>query len=179
MGNCFAPRLSQMDHCTYDNTKEFSLKDKVIIAKVVDIYDGDTITVVINLFDNFWRFNIRLSAIDTCEMKSKNEKAKLLAYKARDRLFHLICACDTTVADLNRKSLRILLNKSNYYVKLKCGDFDKYGRLLAFVFPVNCKDIDERNSFNKQLVREKLAYTYMGDTKLTEEEQIQLLLLVS
>lgn len=176
MGNCFASKPNVvMDNCTYDNTKELSFKGKEYVVKVLDIYDGDTITVAFPLFDNIWRFTIRLSEIDTCEIKSKDPRAKELAIQARDRLFQLIRGVATPVEDLNRKSLRILLGKNNYYVKLRCGDFDKYGRLLAFVYPPNCVSTDERYSFNRQLVKEKLAYTYMGATKLTEEEQIELL----
>ena len=160
------------EKCTFDNTTEFSLKDKCVKARVVDIYDGDTMTIVINIFQNYFRFNVRLSEIDTCEMKSKDPEAKSLAFKARSRLFELIT--NKKLNDDKRKDVRKTLNDSVYLVKILCGEFDKYGRLLGWVFDLNAC-IDTKESYNHVLVKEKLAYLYKGDTKLTEKEQIQLL----
>ena len=62
---------------TYDKTPKFNqvFNNKLLIGRVIDIYDGDTITCVIDLYGNNLSVNIRLGDIDTCEMKSKNEKA--------------------------------------------------------------------------------------------------------
>jgi endonuclease YncB( thermonuclease family) len=109
-------------------------------------------------------------------MKSKEEENKKLAYKARNRMVEMIT--NKMVSDKDkRKEIRNILNKETYLVKIKCGDFDKYGRLLAWIFPFESldKNSDVKESFNHILVKEKLAYFYSGDTKLTEKQQIQLL----
>ena len=158
---------------TFDNTNEFSLKDKYIEARVVDIYDGDTITCVIHLFDQYYRFNVRLCDIDTCEMKSHEPQAKELAYQARSRLIELIT--NKKVDAEKRKDVRKIVNESVYLVHLLCGEFDKYGRLLGWVFEYQTQNPDRFESYNHLLVKEKLAYFYSGNTKLTELEQINLL----
>ena len=167
--------LLNFDSYTFDETNDFSLKDQFLSARVVDIYDGDTITCVIPIFTNFYKFHIRLYDIDTCEMKSKEEENKKLAYKARNRMVEMIT--NKIVFDKDkRKEIRSLLNQHTYMVKIKCGDFDKYGRLLAWIFPYNSDlNIKVEDSFNHLLVKEKLAYFYKGDTKLTEKDQINLL----
>lgn len=170
------PEINFTDH-TFEKTNELSLNNKFMIARVVDIYDGDTITCVINIFNNFYRFNVRLGDIDTCEMKSNNESNKKLAYKARNRLCQLITSDKINLsADEKRKDNRILLNKEVYLVKILCGEFDKYGRLLGWIFHKDYnKDIVKEESYNYTLINEKLAYKYEGNTKLTEIEQINLL----
>jgi len=159
---------------TFEKSVEFSLKNQYIPARVVDIYDGDTITCVLNIFNQYFRFHIRLSEIDTCEMKSKEVTNKKLAYEARNRLFNLITSKYITENE-KRKEVRKILNESVYMIHLLCDDFDKYGRLLGWVFPYKTFQYDTKKSFNHQLINENLAYFYKGDTKLTEEEQINLM----
>jgi endonuclease YncB( thermonuclease family) len=168
--------------CTYEQTTEFNkmLKDKILTGRVVDIYDGDTITCVINIFGNNLLVNIRLGDIDTCEMKSKNEKAKDLAYKARRRMYQLITKMnDGDKYDIGlktaRKDVRSFLQLDVYLVNILCGELDKYGRLLGWIFDISDKTCYKSNSYNHTLIREKLAYEYEGNTKLTELEQIDLL----
>ena len=80
--------------------------------------------------------------------------------------------------DLNitKKDLIEKLNKKCYTIKIRCGDFDKYGRLLGWLFSKDSiKTVPIEQSFNHILIKEKLAYKYEGKTKLTEEEQTTLL----
>jgi micrococcal nuclease len=96
----------------YSKVYKFSLKDHVYNAKVINVYDGDTITVVFKFKDEFYKWNCRLNGIDTPEMKSKDLNEKNAAIRARNFLREKI------------------LGK---IVKLYCSDFDKYGRLLVIV----------------------------------------------
>jgi endonuclease YncB( thermonuclease family) len=163
----------------FNTTEEFSLNGKYLVTRVVDIYDGDTCTCVLNIFGNYYKFTIRLAEIDTCEMKSKNSETKNLANKARLRLYELITKTSSENIDqhISRKELRDLLNCNTYLIKILCGEFDKYGRLLGSLFDIseNVKPNDMSKSFNHILIREKLAYEYKGDTKLTEKQQIECL----
>jgi endonuclease YncB( thermonuclease family) len=68
-----------------------------------------------------------------------------------------------------------MLQLDTYLVNILCGPLDKYGRLLGWIFDVSYMLCQKSNSYNHILIREKLAYEYDGNTKLTETEQIELL----
>jgi len=92
-------------------------------AKVLDIYDGDTMTVEIDLgFTIKFTAKLRLLGIDTPEIRSKDQTEKALAYEARDYLRNL------------------LLNKEVTINTTKKG---KYGRYLATIFYNNININDE------------------------------------
>ena len=62
----------------YDNntTPHFSLNGQKLWGRVVSLYDGDTLTIALNVFDGIYKLSVRMNGIDTCEIKSKNEKNK-------------------------------------------------------------------------------------------------------
>ena len=85
-------------------------------AKVIKVYDGDTITVAARLLQHsevVFRFSVRLRSIDAPEIKGQTEKECQLAVKARDALSALIMG-------------RI--------IELRNNGKEKYGRLLADVY---------------------------------------------
>ena len=186
MGNCCNSNNSSIDWTKYnfDNTNEFSLNELYLECRVVDIYDGDTCTCVLPLFDNYYKFKVRLADIDTCEMKSKGEN-KIFANKARICLYNLVINSNSKTkldldSDISRKEMRALLNKNVYLIRILCGKFDKYGRLLGHLFKSDELKISTihdilTKSFNHELVKRNFAYLYKGDTKLTEVEQIDFL----
>lgn len=112
-------------------------------AKVVSVYDGDTITVDIDLgFSMTLRgLKVRLSGIDTAEMKSEDVILKDKAVKARDWLKGQI------------------LNKDVY---LESSGLDKYGRWLGKVHT------KEGVCCNEELVKLGLAIAYDGGSKHQE-----------
>ena len=121
----------------------FSLEGSKIKAKVVSVYDGDTIKCVFPLGDSkkLYKWNCRLSGVDTPELRTRHKKEKEMGYKVRD--------------DLREK----ILNK---VVTLNCGSFDKYGRLLVEVADY-CKD--DNCTINEWLVNSKYAFKYDGGKK--------------
>ena len=155
------------------NTKMFSLLGEKMYGRVVDIHDGDTITVILNLFGSFFKFKVRLAEIDTCEITSKVEQNKSLAIQAKVRLISLICNRDISNCMLltDKKALISFLEENNHCVWLQCLQFDKFGRLLANIY---C-DHSSNESFSEILIKENLAYKYEGKTKLTESQQVELL----
>jgi endonuclease YncB( thermonuclease family) len=171
---CLSSVETNFDDKTFDKTPNFSLIDKFFSVRVVDIYDGDTCTCVLNVFDTFYKFTIRLMDIDTCEMTSKDNIVKDRAYAARNRLYQLITKDESKFdPKLSRKDLRAKLNSKIYMISILCGGFDKYGRLLAYLFDVPTKGIhfNINETYNHILIKENYAYNYNGDTKLTENEQ--------
>jgi micrococcal nuclease len=117
--------------------KKFSLEGFTKTAKVVKVYDGDTITVVFKHNHEYNKWNCRIYGIDTPEIKTKNAEEKKQAIIVRDYLRDKI------------------LDK---IVTLECMGFDKYGRLLANVF-YNDKNIADA------MIENNYAKAYFGGTK--------------
>jgi endonuclease YncB( thermonuclease family) len=165
-----AKKINWTEH-NYSNTQSFSLQNLECYCRVVKIYDGDTITVIIHVFNCFYKFSVRLLGIDTCEIKSNNEVNKTLAIKARKRLFELISNVDTNDTNYTNIDIDKYLSDNVCLVYIKCNEFDKYGRILCDIY----KNEDKERTFSEILLDEKLAYSYDGKKKLSEEEQLELL----
>lgn len=147
--------MDKLLQCQCSSTPFFSLNNKETYCKLVDIYDGDTITCILPLFDSYYKFKIRLNGIDTAEIKSKNIILKNLAIDAKKRLVQLTTKqsfCD---------NIEDYLENTPVILWLKCYKFDKYGRLLGDLF-INKND---NESISQILIREKLAVPYDGKTK--------------
>lgn len=150
-----------------NNTPYFSLEGLKTYARVIDIYDGDTITIVIDVNSFFLKFRCRLNGIDTCEIRSKNIQNKQLAVQAKNRLFNLVTG-HTIDEVYNKKELIEYFDKNISVIWVHCLEFDKYGRLLIDCYASQ----DEPKSFSQILIDDRLAYSYDGETKLTEEQQL-------
>ena len=132
---------------TKENTSFFSLDGETHDAKVVYVYDGDTMHVVFKKFGQYYRWNSRIIGVDTPELKTKNEREKKHGLKVRDA------------------TREVLMHR---IVKVKCFSFDKYGRLLIdVVMPDNMqiKDSSEPLMLSQWLIQNNYAYAYDGGTK--------------
>ena len=152
---------------TYSNCPKL-FDDVKIVGRVVDIYDGDTLTVILKMLDNYYKFTVRLNGIDTCEIKNKNAILKNRAFQARNEVYYQITSNILSDEKIDRKHLRMILNENVYMVNLHIYNTDKYGRLLADVYANNSK-----KSLSDILLEKNMAYKYGGGTKDTEEEQLQ------
>ena len=136
-----------IEECDQNKVRKFSFKDQTMIAKCVKCYDGDTITVILAVENNVHKFSVRFLGIDCAEIKSSNPEERELGKKARDFL-----------------ASRIL----NKFVILKCGEFDKYGRILAEVYETQTnknepvKPLKWENSVNYLMLENKYGYKYYG-----------------
>jgi len=161
-----------MENYNDSNTPSFSFNGLNCISRIIDITDGDTVKAIINFKDNYYKIVIRLFNIDTCETRSKNIENKNLGLDAKKRVYNIIT--NKHIDDNNNNNIKKIikneLNSNCYYIYIKCYDFDKYGRVLADIYK-NENDL----SISNILINEKLAYIYSGKTKLTEEEQLELL----
>jgi micrococcal nuclease len=117
--------------------EKFSLNSLCFDGKIVKVYDGDTITAVFKFHDKYYKWSCRLDGIDCPEMKSSDKEEKNRAIKARDFLHEKIFG---------------------KIVKLNCGNFDKYGRLLCEIFIDDVK-------VNDLMIKEGHAVSYDGGTK--------------
>jgi endonuclease YncB( thermonuclease family) len=128
-------------------TQKYTLDGCFKLCKVVDVYDGDSCRVVFNNNGIINKWNIRMNGYDSPEMRpSKSipnrDEIKVKAKKARDYLKSLVC---------NDEQL----------VYIKCGEFDKYGRLLGEIYINQTDEV----SVNKLMVENGYAYEYHGGTK--------------
>ena len=146
--------MSNIDWNSVDNNvQKFSLNGMKCQGKIVSVYDGDTVNIVLPLFGQtnaltntqineasgikLYKFSCRLSGVDTPELRTKNVKEKEFGLQVRDKLREKV------------------LNK---VVNVECYDFDKYGRLLIDIY------IDDIH-INKWLITEGYAKSYDGGTK--------------
>jgi len=159
----------------YDNkTPFFSLEGINTFARVVDVVDGDTMHVVIPLLDKYYKFTVRLIGIDTCETNSGNIEIKNKGLQAKYRVIELLLKNKkiNEIMCINRKQVKQFFDEYISIIWIECGEFDKYGRLLA---NISTKENEKLKSISNILYEEKLAYKYDGDKKPSEEEQLKLL----
>ena len=137
---------SELKNCN-NKTPMFSLENKIKLCKVVNVYDGDTCKVVFKLNNELCRWNIRMTGYDTPEMRPpRNQPNREIE----------IAAAKEAKAFLISKIMN-----GNQLVYIKCGKFDKYGRLLGEIY-INKND---KKSINQIMVDEGHGYAYDGGTK--------------
>ena len=120
-----------------NNVKEFSLKGQIKEAKVVDVYDGDTIRIVLSMYGKLYKFNSRIQHVDTPEIRTRNKEEKKYGFYVRNKLRDKILDKVFTII---------------------CDDFDKYGRLLLDI------KIDD-TLISEWLIKNNYAFRYDGGTK--------------
>ena len=121
-------------------TKSIQFVPPITEGEVINVYDGDTITIVSKLpYDAspLYRFVVRLAGIDTAEIKGKTDRERELAQEAK------------------RALQKLILNK---VIALKNLKNEKYGRVLADVY---LGDLH----VNQWLLDNKYAVQYSGGTK--------------
>lgn len=106
-------------------------------AKVVAVYDGDTITIVCVFRGKIVRWRCRLIGYDSPELRSQNAEEKKKALESKEFLM-------------------TLLPKSMF--RCKCKGVDKYGRLLI--------DLKVKNvRISEIMISNNHGYAYSGGKK--------------
>lgn len=136
--------LKNIENIKIDDVKWLSLEDQFIKCKCVDVYDGDTITLIFPFLDSFFKKKCRLDGIDCAEIRTKDLIEKKFGLETKSILQDKI------------------LNKIIY---VKCGKDDKYGRTLITIFLTENDMKNNINSINTYLINIGKAYTYNGKTK--------------
>lgn len=155
---------------------DFSLKGMDCIGKVVDIYDGDTCKVVLLYKGEYAKFTCRLVGLDTPEMKPPMSKPNrdeeiAAAKRCRNRFIQLAtnCRIDIGMLDISKKELKAMMNDNSKLVRVVCGEFDKYGRLLVSLYDIVDSVVTSgggnEKSYNSVLIEENYAKPYYGGTK--------------
>ena len=144
MGNCYS------DHKLLKQTENiplYSLEGNIYRCKIVSVYDGDTCTAVFKMGGKYVKFKIRMIGYDSPEMKPRlnaqnREKEKQQAVIAKQALI------DKT---------------KNCVIILRCGKWDKYGRLLGTLYKTQKKS--HPSSINQWMIDNKYGYPYDGGKK--------------
>lgn len=105
--------ISELNALNIKTVKEFSFDGFNCLAKVVKVYDPDTITVLFKYQNTFYKKSLRLHGIDAPELRSKIQAEVDLCKSGQAYLSNLI------------------LNK---IIKVQMGPFDKYGRVLSKIY---------------------------------------------
>ena len=124
-----------LENISFDDCKQFIAPIKY--AKVVKVYDGDTIHIVAPLFEGVMsRFRVRLNRIDAPELRTKDEWEKKAGYIVKEMLEEKI---------------------GNQIIELKDVNYDKYGRILADIILV-----DGAININEWLLDTQWVCSYNG-----------------
>ena len=165
----------QLLECIDCNIGVFTLQGKEFECKVVNVYDADTCRIVFFLNGDLVKYTVRLKGLDSPEIRPPS-KDKYREYqikeakKSRNRLIQLCTDCDITIENnLSKNKIQKLINENKKIIKIKCEEFDKYGRLLGNLYiNDNCKNCyNDCNCIciNDKLIEEGYAYKYDGGTK--------------
>jgi micrococcal nuclease len=114
------------------------------VKKVLNVVDGDTIDVEIDLgFSVSYTQRVRLAGIDTPESRTKDLKEKALGLEVKEFL---------------KKQLKDALSVT---IKTEKPDSsEKYGRILGWLY-IN----EDTKSLNELMIEQGHAWTYDGGTK--------------
>lgn len=173
--NLSEEQKNELLKCKDCNINNFTLKGKEFYCKVVNVYDADTCKVVFFLNNDLVKYTIRLKGIDCPEikppLKDKYRHYQITAAKqSKNRLIQLCTDCELDVeSELTNSKIQKLINENKKIIKIKCEEFDKYGRLLANLYTDidKNKQITELFNINDKLIEEGFAYKYDGGTKKT------------
>lgn len=131
MGSCLIKSSDKdieaeyLKDATYANTKPYRFH--FTVAKVIKVYDGDTLHVAARVGSNICRFRCRIKGINCAELKDKDPKA----FQARDFTTNM---CLGKIADIKIYP-----------------EQEKFGRLLVDIV-INGRDLGEELIKNKLAV---------------------------
>jgi endonuclease YncB( thermonuclease family) len=129
--------------------EDFSLNGRDFLAKVVDVYDGDTIRVVFRLGE-LVQYRARMSGYDSPEMRPPKTQANR----------------DAEVAAARAAKAALIEKLGDHIVFIECGLFDKYGRLLVTVYTRAGPELTERGeNVNTWMIAQGYGTPYDGGTK--------------
>lgn len=146
-----------LTNARWDNTPEMTLDGHVTEARVLDVYDGDTMTVAMPWKDGVYRFTLRLLGINAEEIKGTAGDVKERANAARVLLAQNVSNGRFQIdSKMTRAALRKALDAHDCRVRVECKAFDKYGRVLANVYSTQ-----EGACLSKILLDSGLVRSYM------------------
>ena len=108
------------------------------LCKVIEAYDGDTVTVLISIRGEIYKFHVRMLGIDCPEIRGRGDTEKAAAIAVRDVVRHV---CIGRICGIEAHGT------------------DKYGRLLGRI------NLDNGHSICEFLLSHRLGKAYDGGTR--------------
>ena len=140
----------------FQQVPRFTFKGITTLAKVVSVYDGDTVTVGFKWCGTYIKKSFRLYGIDTPELRPAKT----------DPQYQLHRQAGLMVAGWVGEQLL------NQIVWIQFTKEDKYGRLMGCIYPTDQLDYNPpplseimSRSFNQLLINKGFALEYGGGTK--------------
>ena len=135
-------QIERLENIDIKTVLKVPFQNEIIYARIEDIYDGDTIKIIILFSDIPVRFSLRILGIDTPEIKH-NDGRLLEEHDAAIKV---------------RDYIRTLFPKN--IAKICIRDWDKYGgRVLGDLFLPSGENVSEI------LIKEGWARPYNGEKK--------------
>ena len=122
----------------------FTFSGKTFDAIPCEIYDGDTLSFVFRNNGRVEKWRCRTLGYDSPEIKPR------LTHPTRDR--------EIANAKAAKERFTQLVTTQSKLVQIRCGAFDKYGRVLVTI-------IANGLNVNEAMIREGHGYEYHGGTK--------------
>jgi endonuclease YncB( thermonuclease family) len=120
--------------------EDFSYCGLVVTAKILSVYDGDTLRAAFRTPAGIIQYKFRINGINAPEYKNiVNHHQQIDAAGAAAR--------------------NALVGKLSPYVQITCGRFDKYGRILATIIT------DDGTDISTWMVANGHAVSYFGGKK--------------
>lgn len=164
----FEKPAETLQDCTRSNTHPFTFDPSTRLAKVLSVYDGDTITIALEQINNnntsstppkFASYHMRLYGVDAPELKSKDPEIKKKAIAARDFVKEQVEGKIVTVDIFNNRHISIPedCDQSRFVT-------EKYGRLIGNVYYCD-PDYSQPRDLAKELLARGFAKPYDGGKK--------------
>jgi len=128
-----------LSSATLENTLEFGLSGQTIRAKVIDVYDGDTLTLAFVFNGSLYHKRCRVKGVDCAEIRTRNSNEKRAGILAKERT-HALVYSQIVKAEFDSKN-------------------DKFGRLLAWI------RLSDGRRLDSILIDENLGREYHGERK--------------
>ena len=166
MGQCICcpSKIERLKHMKDGEVPFFSLQGQMFTTKIVDIYDGDTCSIVIYLKGKPIKFRVRCAGYDSPEIKplkiiENRDQVIVSALQSRNYFVNLTTNCFVVLdGGYSKKELKEILKCNTKLVTIICGGWDKYGRLLGDFYA-------DGVHVNQQMIDHGFAVPYDGGTK--------------
>lgn len=157
------PKLEEVDPKEIDHVPH---KNKIIRARVVDVYDGDTCTVIFGYGNSFLKFKIRVLGVDTPEKVVRG-------YDRDDSEEVEMAKLEEEAGEFVAEKVRNIIDQKILDIKIK--KWDMYGgRLNGEIFLDTVLEKSEPGyTLSDYLLDKKYAKPYTGrgkKEKWTQEE---------
>lgn len=129
------------DEYNKENTPWFSLNGNISECKVIDVYDADTVTIIIPYNSKMYKIKCRLHGIDSAEIRTKNKEEKKIALESKEWVASII---------------------KDKVIWIKCGKWGKYGGRMLGTLYLTEEDLNNNKSFNSKIIEKGYAYKYDG-----------------